>query len=205
MGGIDAQSQVVIFTGLPGTGKSTLAEQVARTVGAPAFAGDWLMGGLKPAHAALAKIEEDIDRERDKIMYDVEFTACADVADYVERPHVPQFAHNATGDRMETDGRIAIVHLNGCEAPHVTKWVGDPLPVHGNPFQRIARRQILSIRSDYYRENLYWRTYEGGRWLVAAIRTHVRGNEPEPAAEPKSSDTVATSLLTKARNSSWAR
>lgn len=57
MGGIDAQSQVVIFTGLPGTGKSTLAEQVARTAGAPAFAGDWLMGGLKPAHAALAKLD----------------------------------------------------------------------------------------------------------------------------------------------------
>jgi predicted kinase len=48
---------VIIFTGLPGTGKSTLAEHVARTVRAPAFEGDWLMGGLKPAHAALAKLD----------------------------------------------------------------------------------------------------------------------------------------------------
>jgi len=48
---------VIIFTGLPGTGKSTLAERVARTVRAPAFEGDWLMGGLKPAHAALAKLD----------------------------------------------------------------------------------------------------------------------------------------------------
>jgi predicted kinase len=52
-----AQPRVIIFTGLPGTGKSTLAEQVARTVSAPAFNGDWLMGALKPAHAALAKLE----------------------------------------------------------------------------------------------------------------------------------------------------
>jgi predicted kinase len=52
-----AQPQVIIFTGLPGTGKSTLAEQVARTVGAPAFAGDWLMGALQPAHAALASLD----------------------------------------------------------------------------------------------------------------------------------------------------
>jgi predicted kinase len=52
-----AQRQVIIFTGLPGTGKSTLAEQVARMVGAPAFAGDWLMGALKPAHAALATLD----------------------------------------------------------------------------------------------------------------------------------------------------
>lgn len=52
-----AQPRVIIFTGLPGTGKSTLAEQVARTVNAPAFNGDWLMGALKPAHAALATLE----------------------------------------------------------------------------------------------------------------------------------------------------
>jgi predicted kinase len=52
-----AQPRVIIFTGLPGTGKSTLAEKVARTVGAPAFAGDWLMGGLKPAHAAIATLD----------------------------------------------------------------------------------------------------------------------------------------------------
>lgn len=51
------QPLVVIFTGLPGTGKSTLAEKVARAVGAPAFAGDWLMGALKPAHAALVQLD----------------------------------------------------------------------------------------------------------------------------------------------------
>ncbi len=54
---VAAQPKVIVFTGLPGTGKSTLAEQVARSVGAPAFAGDWLMGGLKPAHAALSTLD----------------------------------------------------------------------------------------------------------------------------------------------------
>jgi predicted kinase len=52
-----ARPQVIIFTGLPGTGKSTLAERVARALRAPAFEGDWLMGGLKPAHAALARLD----------------------------------------------------------------------------------------------------------------------------------------------------
>jgi predicted kinase len=53
----EAPPQVIIFTGLPGSGKSTLAELVARRLRAPAFAGDWLMGGLKPARAALARLD----------------------------------------------------------------------------------------------------------------------------------------------------
>jgi predicted kinase len=37
-----------VFTGLPGTGKSTLADRLAGEIGAPAFAGDWLLGALAP-------------------------------------------------------------------------------------------------------------------------------------------------------------
>lgn len=52
-------SQVVVFTGLPGTGKSTLADLTAKILGAPAFAGDWLMGALKPAATALAQLDRE--------------------------------------------------------------------------------------------------------------------------------------------------
>jgi predicted kinase len=54
-----AQSRpsVVVFTGLPGTGKSTLAELVASRIRAPAFAGDWVLGALAP-HGVL----NDLDR-----------------------------------------------------------------------------------------------------------------------------------------------
>ncbi len=48
---------VVVFSGLPGTGKSTLADLVARRIGAPCFAGDWLLGALAP-HGVL----DDLDR-----------------------------------------------------------------------------------------------------------------------------------------------
>lgn len=40
--------QIIAFTGLPGTGKSTLAERLARTIRTPAFAGDWMLGALTP-------------------------------------------------------------------------------------------------------------------------------------------------------------
>ena len=38
--------KLIIFSGLPGTGKSTIAEAVARKLGVPAFAKDWLEGAL---------------------------------------------------------------------------------------------------------------------------------------------------------------
>ncbi|MEV6417139.1 hypothetical protein [Kribbella sp. NPDC051718] len=44
------------MTGLPGAGKSTLADRVAGDVGAPCFAGDWLMGALKP-HGVLQGLD----------------------------------------------------------------------------------------------------------------------------------------------------
>ena len=59
----DVQAQVSIFTDLPGTGNSTLAEQVARRC-APAFAADWLMGALKPALARFDRSEYLAARSR---------------------------------------------------------------------------------------------------------------------------------------------
>jgi adenylate kinase family enzyme len=44
---------VIVFAGLPGSGKSTLAEALATETGIPAFAGDWLLGALKP-HGVLS-------------------------------------------------------------------------------------------------------------------------------------------------------
>jgi hypothetical protein len=38
----------MLITGLPGTGKSTVAEQAAALLGAPVLAHDWAMSGLRP-------------------------------------------------------------------------------------------------------------------------------------------------------------
>jgi predicted kinase len=54
--GTVAEPVVIVFVGLPGTGKSTLAEAVARRIDAPAFAGDWLLGALAP-HGVLSGLD----------------------------------------------------------------------------------------------------------------------------------------------------
>jgi len=38
--------QLIIFSGLPGTGKSTVAEMIGRELGIPVFAKDWLVATL---------------------------------------------------------------------------------------------------------------------------------------------------------------
>ena len=39
---------LVLITGLPGTGKSTMADVAGRALGAPVLAHDWAMSGLRP-------------------------------------------------------------------------------------------------------------------------------------------------------------
>jgi predicted kinase len=39
---------LLLVTGLPGTGKSTLAERIAPALGAPVLGWDWVMGALTP-------------------------------------------------------------------------------------------------------------------------------------------------------------
>ncbi len=127
---------------------------------------------LRRGQALSHRIQEDVDQERDKIANDLVFTSCVDVADWWERPDMSRVARNATGDPMNTDTRLAVIRFNDCPTPRLSTQTGDltPLRAHGNGLERIIRRQILSAKSDLLRANIYWRGYEGTRWMIAAIR-----------------------------------
>jgi predicted kinase len=43
-----ANAQLVVLSGVPGSGKSTVAESVGRDLGVPVFSMDWLLGALTP-------------------------------------------------------------------------------------------------------------------------------------------------------------
>lgn len=58
------------------------------------------------------KIDSEIDRERAKVVSDLVFTGRVKALSLVERPKTPQHSQNATGDKLETDGRMAVLVLN---------------------------------------------------------------------------------------------
>ncbi len=141
---------------------------------------------LRPGKAMTHKIAEDVDAERDKVVNDLTFTSCVDLADDMERLDVPMVTRNATGDPMRTDTRMSILELNRCETPHGVASADGSLRLHGSKMQRFVRREILSFRSDVLRDNLYWRSYEGVRMMVGAYRQRGgRGDDGKPATEER--------------------
>ncbi len=143
------------------------------------------IGFLRPGRVVTHRVEEQVDHERDKIAWDLAYSSCADAMDWWDRPAIPHSTRNATGDRMQTDGQLVVVKVNDCSHPRGVVASGqDALPMHGNRFQRILRREILSTRSDLIRDNLYWKAYEGVRMLVSAIESHRQSPEPDAAPKP---------------------
>jgi len=140
---------------------------------------------FRPGHKLTHMVDRNIDGERSKVVNDLVFTGCVDAVEWMERPGVPHNASNATGDLMSTDARLALIGLNRCVAPRLATETIDEslLAVHGGKVQRFIRREILSMRSDLLRTNVYYRGYEGTRWVIeAAIRRHRRRSlEPYPA------------------------
>lgn len=65
------------------------------------------------------RIDPQIDRERAKVVNDLLLTGMVRSLALVERPQVPRQSSNATGDRLETDGRMAVL------------WIEKPSPPAG--------------------------------------------------------------------------
>jgi hypothetical protein len=164
---------------------------------------------MRPGHMFTHQIEQNVDREREKVAHDLEFTSCTEAVNYWERPAFPRLSFNATGDLMSSDARLAVVRLNACGAQRISNETADPnnpnapqLRIHGGKWQRFARREILTARNDFYRHNIIWRSYEATRWTVSIIRNKHKA-PADPQADFDKTDTVASSKLSRAFNSSW--
>jgi hypothetical protein len=107
-------------------------------------------------------IDEYIDNERSKVVNDLTFTGCVDAVELVPRRWVPQDAYNATGDRLRTDGAIAVLHINECRNPKTI------LAEHPKPpglFQRSVRNTMLVLRNNVWRGNVAYQGVAGVRKL----------------------------------------
>jgi hypothetical protein len=107
-------------------------------------------------------IDEYIDNERSKVVNDLLFTGCVDAAELAPRPWVPQDAYNATGDRLRTDGAVAVLRINECRNP---KTIATEHPKAPPLFQRSVRNTMLVLRNDVWRGNLAYQGVSGVRKL----------------------------------------
>lgn len=136
---------------------------------------------FRPGKWISHKVARKVDRERDKIIEDLAYTSCAYAVDWWERPGAPRFVRNATGDAMETDGRLGIVEFNSCDDPRPFAAPSETLPAHGKTWQVVLRREILSTRSDLLRHSIPWRAYEGVRYIVTAIEHRKQADPDAPS------------------------
>ena len=60
-------------------------------------------------HTFIHRIDSDIDRERAKVVNDLLYTGAVRSLALVDRPSIPHDATNATGDVLQTDGRMAVL------------------------------------------------------------------------------------------------
>jgi opacity protein-like surface antigen len=103
-------------------------------------------------------IDQYIDNERSKVVNDLTFTGCVTAMDMATRSWVPQDAYNSTGDRLRTDGAIAVLQFNDCSNPRKTPTeVPDP----PSRFERIVRDTMLTLRNDLWRGNLGYQGVTG--------------------------------------------
>lgn len=102
-----------------------------------------------------------IDNERSKVVNDLEFTGCVEAMDLVPRPWTPQDAYNSTGDKLRTDGAIAVMRISDCTNPKTTPTTPAERP---NRLKRMSRDTLLTLRNDVYRGNLVYQGVTGALW-----------------------------------------
>lgn len=121
-------------------------------------------------------IDQYIDNERSKVVNDLTFTGCVSSMDLVARAWVPKDAYNSTGDKLRTDGAIAVLQFNDCTNPRTTPAEPAYPPSRA---ERIVRNTMLTLRNDLWRGNL---GYQGVTGAMKARQYLASRNVLKPSA-----------------------
>lgn len=113
-------------------------------------------------------IDSNIDNERAKVVNDLLLTGCVTGVQLVSRSWVPRDAKNSTNEALITDGKIAVIQLNNCNAPTDDYSDDQPvtLQVHGNSLDRSTRQTVLTLRNNLLRDNVGVMAYSGIRYAT---------------------------------------
>ena len=125
------------------------------------------------------EIQSNVDLERDKVVSDLQLTGCVESVEYVRRgPAATQEARKG----IFTDARVAVITFNECAAPEEDFSVVAPEPPPPLAV-RVVRRLTLTTRNHFLRDNIVWRSADGARLGVEAIRHwYLRRNEQQRLA-----------------------
>ncbi|MBI5281138.1 MAG: LssY C-terminal domain-containing protein [Candidatus Solibacter usitatus] len=148
----------------------------------------WSFGNTRLIHV----IDRNIDNERAKIVNDLVYTGCVDAAELIERPWVPAETRVATGQKIFTDGAVAVLELNPCRAALRSPLPGVDLRVSGGRGQRFGRRLFLTVGNDFTFNNPLYQAGLGAKWLWNRITGREVRTRPAhtPVLDPHLRSTV---------------
>jgi LssY C-terminus len=125
-------------------------------------------------HQFLHHIDPNIDDERGKIIRDLRAAGCVKAVYLVPRVDLQTVNVNGSGDALKTDGGMAVVQLQDCHAvvPELEADVASPPFKPGNAVFRYLRRDVLTLRSDMWRANIIYGTFDVLRMGFNAWKHH---------------------------------
>lgn len=141
---------------------------------------DVVISRKRPVH----KIDPQIDNERSKIVNDLLLTGCVYGLELLDRPRVPRVSHNATGDRLVTDGQVAVLRLRDCPLSYPQGLTQQRQAAHAGSFLVRGVRQFdLSMRNALLRENIGWQAYRGSVLAWNAVHHHLLSQIPNSTGD----------------------
>lgn len=138
------------------------------------------------------RVESDIDVERERVVRDLGLAGCIESVHIAPRPGMPANLANATGDRLHTDGAVAVIELKNCNAPVFAEDSPQSalLVRPSSKLKRYFRAQVLSFR-DLWRENAAYNAFDLGRMAVRSWRNHSAIREAKAQSTQNNSNLIS--------------
>ena len=138
----------------------------------------WVSGAIRETGATwsihtgrfIHHVDGDIDAEREKVVRDLTLTGCVANVYRVQLART-EGEKSASGDELRTDGGLAVIELNDCEAP-ATAALASSSAVAWRPkskWKRFLRAQALSIH-DVWRSNAIYASFDLSLTIIHSLR-----------------------------------